>query len=111
MKWLKKQIKKTQWRLRINLLNLDNCVLENKWLDFVRQQTIIEKENRMFKFVSKHASKRLNERMLFRWYTMEDIHKDIIESNEWYKRKEWTKVIWKLWTYVISHAGNLITVI
>lgn len=112
MKWLKKKIKTIRWMLKTNLLWFDDgMVRSKKRLDFVKQQTIMEKENRMFKFVSKHASKRLKERMLFRWYNMEDIHKDIVESNERYKRKYVTKVIWKLWTYVISHAGNLITVI
>lgn len=71
----------------------------------------MEKEKMMFRFISKHAGKRLQERMTYRWYTMDDIHKDIIQSNEWYKRKEAIKVVGKLWTYVISHAGNLITVI
>lgn len=112
MKWLKRKIKTIRWMLKTNLLWFDDgMVRSKKRLDFVKQQTIMEKEKRMFKFISKHAHNRLKERMLFRWYTMEDIHKDIVESNERYKRKSGTKIIWKLWTYVISHAGNLITVI
>ena len=106
MKWLTKCISNNSWHQIIK------CLMKNyAWLDFVRQQTIIEKEKKMFKFVSKHASKRLKERMLYRWYTIDDIHKDIVQSNEWYKRKEWTKIIGKLWTYIVSQAGNLITVI
>ena len=112
MKWLKKKIKTTKWRLKIVLLWIERQEeIKNKWLAFVKEQTIIEKEQHMFKFVSKHASKRLKERMLYWWYTMEDIHRDIIQSNERYKRKEWTRIVWKLWTYIISQAGNLITVI
>lgn len=111
MKWLKRQIKTIRWMLKINLLWFDYGVLENQWNNFINKQTMLEKEQRMFKFISKHAEKRLQERMLYWWYTMEDIHNDILNSNIRYKRKEATKIIGKLWTYVISHAGNLITVI
>lgn len=106
MKWLTKLISNNLWH------QILKCLMKNnKWLDFIKEQTILEKEKRMFKFISKHAEKRLQERMLYRWYSMDDIHRDIIQSKRWYKRKEATKIVGKLWTYIISNAGNLITVI
>lgn len=63
---LKKKIKTIKWRLKVNLLALEyDMIRSKKRIDFVKQETVNEKEQRMFKFISKHASKRLKERMLY----------------------------------------------
>lgn len=111
MKSVKKKLKSIMYFCRYNIRN--NLYWIPKRNEYCNNEYVKEKEKFIFQYISKHAQKRLDERFLFRWYSLDDVKKDIMECNKWEKHKYWcTKVVGKLWTYIISNGAKvLVTVI
>ena len=108
---MKRKLKKILARCRYDIRN--NFYWFPKRNEYLNNEYLKEREKFIFQYISKHAQKRLNERFLFRGYTIDDVKNDIRNCDKRERHWNWcTKITGKLWAYIISNEAKvLVTVI
>ena len=90
--------------------------MTTKWLrtylnQEYKKQEIKKTQEFFFDKITKHAKQRLDERFFYWWVDIEQIREDIKKPIKWKKKGGVYEITGKYWTYVISFAKTLITVI